>query len=147
VLPELKIYQQEKGKTVIYEFDKDKNKFMLSDSFLTADPKIYNYRVELNDVNKISVRNGTHFWEVAAWGAGLGFVLGFLFGGYFTLHEPVEFHIEGALLGGLVVAIPFGLLAGLFGSLSPNYDNYDLNKINSNKEKYLLSVFKKHKVK
>jgi hypothetical protein len=59
VLPELKIYQQEKGKTVIYEFDKDKNKFMLSDSFLTADPKIYNYRVELNDVNKISVRNGT----------------------------------------------------------------------------------------
>jgi hypothetical protein len=148
VLPELKIYQIEKKKDVAYAFDNDRNKILLNDSFLTADPRRYNYSVKLNDITKISVRNGTHFWDVAAWGAGIGFIFGFFTGGYFTMHgEPKDFHIEGALVGGAIVAIPLGLLGGLIGLLIPDYDVYDLNKINSDKEKYLLDVFKKHKLK
>lgn len=147
-LPEVKIYKKGDAKDVAYKFDKNKNKFILNDSSLIANPFRYNYKIKLSDINKISLRNGTNFWGGVAYGAAFGFVIGFFAGGYFTLHEPVRFHLEGAIIGSFVFAVPFGLLGGLIGLLSPKYDDFEIYKIKSeNKEKYLLKIFNKYRLK
>ncbi|HEY3250643.1 MAG TPA: hypothetical protein VGK25_05940, partial [Ignavibacteria bacterium] len=42
ILPKLKIYQKEKSKIVYYSFEeREHNKFIINDSFLTADSRFY----------------------------------------------------------------------------------------------------------
>src|SRR3990172_8515608 len=113
ILPGLDIHEKKK----IYSFEKyEYNKFILNDSVLTADPVLYNYRININDINKISFRNGTHFWSGAAVGAGIGFLCSILFWGNFTMHGTKEFSINTSVIGAsIITAIPFGLIGGLFG--------------------------------
>lgn len=148
ILPEIKIYQTEKNHIVVYEFENEKNKFIVNDSFLIADPVRYNYRARLNNINKVSIRTGTKGWTGLAWGAGFGYFLGFWFGGYFTMHGNSVFHLDHALLGGLIIAVPFGLIGGLAGLLFANYDDYELSKIKSeNKKKSLENFLKEYNLK
>lgn len=142
-LPEMKIYQIEKGKLITYVFENSLNKFTVTPSFLLPDTNRYNYRVSLNDLRKVSIHNGSNFWNIAGITGTVGFCLGFLAGGFFDFDNKPNFHINQAVLGGLVTAIPFALVGGVFGALSHNYDEYDLSKLND-KQKYvaLQRIFK-----
>src|SRR5438552_8068720 len=127
-LPQLYIYQKTNGKKITYSFDENEsNMFTVTDSLLKADPKIYNFKVNLSDITKISIKNGTRFWKGVLWGGIVGFAVGaILVGSLRGSDGPSNFHIEAALLGGVVLAIPVGLIGGLFGLLKPNYDVYNL---------------------
>lgn len=142
-LPELKIYQKEKGKNVTYMFDNSLNKFTVTPTFLLPDTNRYNYRVSLNDLRKVTIHNGSNFWNVAGVTGAVGFGLGFLLWGFFDFSSKPTFHVDQGVLGGLVTAIPFALVGGVFGALSHNYDEYDLAKLNE-KQKYeaLKKIFK-----
>jgi hypothetical protein len=80
ILPKLKIYQIEKNKIVYFSFEENKyNKFFIADSFLTADPIRYNYKVKINEIDHISFQSGRDFWGGAKVFGAVGYVLGFLF--------------------------------------------------------------------
>ncbi len=147
LLPKIIIYEKKNN----YGCEKyDSNKFILNDSVLIADPVLYNYRININDINKISFRNGTHFWSGAAFGAIAGFAIGFaIFNRSFNFGGggSDEFHFDSAIWGGIITSIPFGLIGGLFGLLSPKYDDYDISKISKeNKYRYLKNVFREKSV-
>lgn len=116
VLPELSISQIEKGKIVIYDFEKDENRFLLSDSLLIADTSVYSYRVGLSDIKKISVNVGSFFLE----GAGAGLVLGVLIG-LATSTSNAEFKDVNFLL-----CVPLTLIFGIAGALVTDYDTIEL---------------------
>jgi hypothetical protein len=150
ILPELRIYQKENNKTICYVFEEYKeNKFILNDSFLTADPSIYNYSVNLNELRTIKFHDGTHWLGGAATGAAFGYIVGFFLGAYFTFGDSRPgFQPGGALIGGLVLSVPFGLIGGVFGLLSPKYDDYELNKTpDEGKRMYLNKIFNEHRLK
>ena len=150
-MPEMKIYQEEKGKQVIYKFDDESIYMIITPDLLIADTSIYKYRVSLKDIPKISIRNGTHFWSGAAVGGIIGFVLGFAFGGNLSFSiggggNDHPFNPGAAIIVGLIVAIPIGLIGGLLGMLSPNYDEYKVFNINGSKYQRLIKIFRRNKL-
>jgi hypothetical protein len=148
MLPQLKIYQKENGKKVVYSFEQFKfNKFTVSGNYLIAVTHRYNYKVNINDIRQVSLRDGNNGLTLAGYGAALGFVLGFFAGGYFTIDGPVKFNIKNAIPAGFIIALPFGLIGGLVGMLSPDYDDYDLSKVTKDyRLEMLKKILKKNKV-
>lgn len=146
-LPELRIYQKEKGKIVTYVFDNSLNKFTVTPAFLMPDTNKYIYRVQLNDIKKISFMNGSHALNAAGITGAVGFGLGFLiFGAISTIFSSEEvFNINFALLGGLVTAVPAAVIGLVFGALSPKYEEYNISGL-SDQKKYetLKKLFKKY---
>ena len=151
ILPKLKIYN---NKTEYYSFEKyDYTRFFISNNFLKADPQKYEYRIKINEINMLALRDGTAFWPFAAVGASIGFLGGFLLGGFIpgiidiSKQSNTKFHYDSALLMGLLISVPFGLVGGLIGLLAPTYHYYDINKIPANyKANYLKEVLKKKKI-
>lgn len=146
-LPELRIFQKEKGKNVTYVFDNSLNKFTLTPTFLLPDTNRYIYKVRLADINQISFVNGTHALKAAGITGAVGFGLGFLiFGGISAIFSSEQlFNINFALLGGLITALPAALLGAVFGALSPDYEKFDIAAL-SDMKKYetLKKLFKKY---
>lgn len=148
-LPKMMIKQKEKGKEVFYNFERNLNKFTLTSDMLIIDTLRYNYSVELSGIKQVHFANGSAFWNVAGITGAVGFGLGFLVGGFFTLNESgsTVFRLDTGFLLGSVAAVPFALIGGLFGALSDNYDSYDLSKIQKEKRyEYLKKLFTKYRV-
>ena len=123
-LPALKINQVENGKDVIYDFVNSPNWFSVNDSFLIADPKKYKYRVNINDINRITIKTGSNLLPVMV----LFFAVGGLLGAASTRsahHSPsTGEQFIGALIGGGV----FALLAGGIALLISHDNDYMLSK-------------------
>jgi hypothetical protein len=147
-LPEMKIRQKENGKVVTYMFDNTLNKFTLTSSQLLPDTNKYKYKVNLADIKSVSMRNGTQLWKVAGIVGSVGFFLGFLAGGFFDFHGSPTFHVDQAFALGALTAVPFALLGGIIGALSPAFDEYSLTQ-NTDKQKYdaLMRIFTKYRQK
>lgn len=146
-LPELRIFQKEKGKNVTYVFDNSLNKFTLTPTFLLPDTNRYIYKVRLADINQISFVNGTHALNAAGITGAVGFGMGFLlFGAISTLFSSEEvFSVSFAFLGGLVTAVPAAVIGLVFGALSPKYEEYSFPGF-SDQKKYetLKKLLKKY---
>jgi hypothetical protein len=114
-----------------------------------AETEFYKYSFDISDLQKISVRNGTHFWRGAAIGAVPGFLMAFFLVGNFGDMgggRSKEFKYGWAMLGGLAMAVPTGLVGGLVGLFFPKYTDYDVSKIKqSQKNKYLRKLFNEYK--
>ena len=147
-LSEMKIKQQESGKVVTYMFDNSLNKFTITPLHLLPDTNKYTYKVDLKDIESVSMRNGTQLWKVAGIVGSVGFVLGFLAGGFFDLHSSPTFHVDQAFGLGALTAVPFALIGGIIGALSPAYDEYTFTGM-ANKQKYdaLMRIFTKYRQK
>jgi hypothetical protein len=152
-LPEMKIKQKENGKTVTYVFEKDFNKFSVTDSFLTADPKGYKYNVKIADIKRIEFRNGTYWWRTALVAGAVGFGIGVLFGLANDLSKQtgewqIKLGVGGILFLGGLVAAPLAIIGGVFGAISPYYEIYTLTSGNTDKKREeLLKAIKNHKSK
>lgn len=145
-LPELKIYDNMKKKDRYIHFAEKNNSFLLKESLLVADTNKFSYSVNIENIHKISFRNGSNFWGGAAIGAAIGGVIGFFFGGYFTVDGPVKFKLGTALVGIAALSIPFGAAGGLIGLLSPRFEEYILTGNDAKiKHSKLLRIFKKNK--
>lgn len=144
-LPQMWLYQKEKRKVVSYYLDNSPNKITLTPNSLILDTNRYNFKANINDINKISFRNGSHVWGAAGVTGAVGFALGFLFWGYFQLDGPVKFTFSHAIVGGAVISVPFALVGGLIGLLIPKYDDYSMINISDN-QKYdtFKRLFKKY---
>jgi len=146
-LPKMMIKQKEKGNEVLYNFEKGLNKFTLTPTRLISDTLRYKYSVELSKIKQVHFAKGSAFWNVAGVTGAVGFGLGFLFFGLLDLNPHPKFHIDQALLGGVISAIPFALIGGLFGALSDNYDSYDLKAVDKDKRyEYFKKLFTKYRV-
>lgn len=146
-LPETKIYQKVNNKEKIYKFDEDANRFILRDTLLIADTNVYKYKVSLNDISKISFRNGTHFWGAAAGVGAFGFILGFFTGAYFNFGDGTpKFNFTNGLAGGVLFAIPAALIGGLFGLLSPHYDEYNVYNAKESRYNRLIKIFRQNRL-
>ena len=147
-LPEMKIRQKENGKTITYIFENTLNKFTLTPGSLLLDTLRFKYKVDLKDISRISFHNGSNFWNAAGITGSVGFVLGFLAFGFFDFNERPVFHVNQAILGGVISALPFALVGGLIGALTYNYDDYDIHKLNElQKYKKLKVLFRTYRVK
>ncbi len=146
-LPELKISQLEKNKEVTYEFENERNIFLMSDSFLVADPVKYNYVVRIADIKKVSVRDGTYVWKTAGIVAAVGGVIGLLAGtGMYIFLDSIEtkalFVIPAFTFGGALVG---GLIGGLFGLAVPYFESYPQTEKDAGKKKEVLKkIFKSY---
>lgn len=149
-LPQLKITQKENGKTVIYDFEKEKNLIVVSDSSLFADPDKYKYSVNIKNIKKISIRDGTYFWKLAAIGAAIGGGFGVLLGIAITYAfnesgADIHFNPAGVLLLGIAFAVPTGLILGLFGAANLYYEIYPFTSGDVEKKRAaIIETFKKH---
>lgn len=78
----------------------------------------------------------------------VGFVLGFFAGGFFSFDSHPKFDLGRAILGAFYFGFPFALVGGVFGLLIPDYEQYDIKKLNT-KQKYdtLKGLFKKYSLK
>ncbi len=149
-LPEMKIKQVEKGKIVDYIFDNTLNKFILTLTVLYPDTNKYNYRVKLADIKRVSFHNGSEFWNVVGVTGAVGFGIGFLVIGAVgsIWQENHHFNFEAGFIGGVIFAVPIAVIGGVFGALSPKYDNYDIHKLTvAQKYDSLRKLFIKYKVK
>lgn len=147
-LPELKITQTEKGKTVTYDFEHERNIFSLHDSMLTANPQKYNYNAALSDIRKIDIRDGNNFWSTAPILAAVGGTIGFLFGlGIYLAIHTVEEGFNAAIIPVLTVsgAIVGGIIGGIIGLGAPYYESYTLKEKDIRvKNEMLKTIFKRH---
>lgn len=147
-LPQVKLTHPEKNKIVTYEFENERNLFLMNDSFLTANPDKYNYSVRISDIKKISVRDGSYAWRtsvvVAAVGGGLGLLTGTAFAIIFAgIHDaslvvaiPL-FTLSGALAG--------GILGAILGVGVPYYHNYNfIEKDLISKRETVRKILKNH---
>lgn len=144
-MPQLKIYQKEKGKEVSYFFENDYTRFDVTPTRLIADTAKYIYSVELQNIRKMSFRYGSNFGKAAFVSGAVGFGMGFLLGGFFSLDPRPKFHLAPALLGGCIIALPFALIGGIVGALLPAYDDYEVNKVSSEQKRtYIMRLLKKY---
>lgn len=142
-LPELTISQIERGKEVIYVFEKKVTKFRLSDSILTADPDIYNYRVRIQDIRSITFHHGTNAGLFSLSAGAVGFLLGFAASSFG--HSDIDF--KDRLFGGLAGGAVFAIVGGAIGLLFTNDEYYRLNDLSAkDKHTSLLRIFKKNKI-
>ncbi len=144
-LPALKISQIENGKNVVYEFEDTPNRFSLNDSFMTANPMKYNYKVNIKDINRITIKSGANVLPYM--------VLFFAIGGLFGAGAAGGFHggsvdpgerVVGALVGGGFLSLVVGGIALLI-----SHDNeYVLQgKSFSKKKEFLIDALKNNRVK
>lgn len=147
-LPQLRIKQLEKGKLITYQFEKKLNKLTLTPNFLYPDTNTYKYIADINDIKIVYIRDGSAFWDVAGVTAAVGFALGFVGWGFFDLDNPSKFHLNQAILGGFITAIPFALIGGGIGAFTDHFEEYSLSKYNR-QQKYeaLKKILKKNSVK
>jgi hypothetical protein len=144
-LPALKITQLESGNNVIYDFENSPNWFFVNDSFLIADPQKYKYRVNINDINRVTIKTGSNILPVMVLFFGLGGLLGVGAAGGITGHSvSTGQRIIGALVGGGVLA----LLAGGIALLVSHDNDYMLSKNSfSVKRKNLIEILRKNRKK
>jgi hypothetical protein len=128
-LPVLKITQLEKGKNIVRKFENSPNMFFLKGSLLVADPKKYDYSVDVNNVKKIAIYKGTSFWQGAGIGAAIGFVGGFIFGA-FIMGEygggSKKGGVDGGMMFGFMGVVPAAIIGGVAGLFIPRYCEYSL---------------------
>lgn len=111
-LPALNIGQIENGKNVWYEFENSTNTFFVKDSFLVADPKRYNYKVNINVLNQISIKTGTNLGPLMVLTFGIGGLLGAgAAGGFHSNSVSTSERIIGALIGGAFLSLVSGGIA------------------------------------
>ena len=147
-LPKLRIKQKENGNLITYQFENSLNKITLTPGRIIPDTNKYKYKAELNDIKYVYIQNGSAFWDAAGVKEAVGFGLGFILWGFFDFTEHPKFHIDQAILGGLITALPFGLIGGVIGGLSEHYDEIDLENMNR-QQKYeaLKRIFKNYQQK
>jgi hypothetical protein len=144
-LPKMFIKQKEKGSLVLYKFENNLNKFTLTPGFLTIDTLRYNYSVELSKIKQVHISNGSAFWDAAGVTGAVGYALGFIIFGFFDFNEHPKFHINQAILGGFITALPFALIGGVIGSFTDHYDTYELRGIPGEKRyEYFRKLFRKY---
>lgn len=105
-----------------------------------------------DEIKKISFKNGNYLWSGALYGTLSGVALGFLIGSIAgnskgSGHPDIRFdQSEIRLALSALFGITFGILGGVFGALTPKYEDYSINKIPPDKkmEKLMLLV-KKHR--
>jgi len=145
-MPEMSIYSNGKGFETVHNFNEDVNTFSVTDSLLILNQNKSNLRFPINDVSKISIRDGNKFWTGAGIGASIGFILGFIGGGFFHLGGQAVFNLQYGLLVGSIAAVPFGLVGGWIGAFFPNYENSSLFKSNESKYKAVIRIFRKNRI-
>ena len=145
LMPELKITQTENDKLITYNFDNDINRFTLNGNTLRADTVKYRYNVSIQDILSVSIRSGNHFWKGAGIGAAIGFIAGVMLWGNFSMEgSSSDFSVNNAVMGGVITALPIGLIFGLLGSLSPTYEDFIFyNKDLTAKRRDILNAFRK----
>ena len=146
MIGKFRLYQNEKGKNNYYEFDNKWNLVSVNDSFFIADPNKFSYKVNINDITRISYRYGPNILKIAGISAFSGFALGFL---VFGLDIRMEGGIHGfsiwkGLFGGAISACVVGSIGALIGILSSRDDRYDINgkDINTKRKELLKSLYK-----
>jgi len=147
ILPEMKIMQNENKKSVVYDFENDRNIFILNDSLIIADPDKYKYSVKISDVTKLSVRDGTYAWKTAGIVGGVVGGLGLLLGAAIyavlkseTSNNNAFVFIPVLTLGG---AIAGGLLGAIIGIGVPYFESYPLtSKDIKKKNQAIKKIFK-----
>lgn len=148
ILPIVKITQNEKGKSVVYKFDKDQNKFTVKNDFLSPDTNMYNYRANISDITKVTFINNPNMAHVLI----ISFMAGALIGAAVTGYD---FHsggnnastgerITGALIVGGIVSMLAGGIAWL---ISPDKEYYLKEKDHVKKRNHLLKILEANKVK
>lgn len=126
-LPELKIAQIENGKNVVYEFDNSPNRFSVRDSFLTANPQLYNYKVNIRDVNKITVVRSANLAPVMAFSFAIGCLIGSASKGIGFGGSP-SYNTRERIFNALGFGLAFSLIAGGITLLISHDKEYDLSK-------------------
>lgn len=152
ILPEMKITQNENKKSVVYDFENDRNIFILNDSLLIAEPNKYKYSVKIWDVTKLSVRNGTYAWKTAGIVGGIGGGLGLLVGSvlYAILKSETGNSIAFVFIPVLALsgAIAGGLLGSIIGIGVPYFESYPLtSKDIRKKNQAIKKIFKWYNLK
>ena len=151
IIGKFRIYQNEKGKNVFYDFDKEWNLVSVNDSFFIADPNRYSYKANIKDVTNITYHYGPNILKIAGISAFSGFALGFLISGInidFGGGGPGGFSVSRGLFGGAISACIVGSIGALIGILSSRDDRYDLKGKDINtKRKELMNSLKKNKFK
>lgn len=141
-LPSLNITQVENGKNVKYEFENSTNYFLVKDSFLVADPKRYNYKVKINDINNVSIKTGKNLGPLMVLMFAVGGLLGAgAAGGLHGRNVETGERIVGALVGGAFLSLVSGGIALLI-----SHDNeYVLSgKISHRKKEFLIESLRKN---
>jgi hypothetical protein len=153
ILPQVEVTQLKNKHVVSYAFkQQDRNKFILSDSFLTGNPDMYNYHVKISDIRALTFRKGSHFWTGAAILGGAGFLFGFLVVGSLNdiacgANNNKPFRFDRGLLGGFICAVPTGLIGGLIGLIFPKYDTYNIAGMSKEqKARYIQNLFFEYEV-
>lgn len=146
-LPSVNILQNVNGKDVVYEFEKKYNSFLLADSFLVADVNKFNYRVNINDLKKITtLGKNTSAPAVMGTSFGFGFLIGaVLAGANFGGGNSVT-GAERVLIG-LGTGTIFALIGGSITVLFSHDNSYDIDKkdfrLRKKQVKEILSKIKK----
>lgn len=123
-LPAVNILQNDNGKDVVYEFEKNYNSFLLTDSFLVADVNKFSYKVNINDLKKITkVRKNTSAPAVMSASFGFGFLLGAMLAG---MNFGGGSSVDGTqrVLVGLGTGTVFALIGGSITALSSHDNSY-----------------------
>lgn len=145
-LPALKIAQIENGKSVVYEFDNPPNRFSVNDSFLTANPQKYNYKVNIRDVNKITVVRSANLVPIMVFCFAIGCLIGSSshgigFGG------SQGYNTQDRIFNALGFGLAFSLITGGIVLLISHDKEYDLSKYELiMKKKFLLKALKDNKL-
>lgn len=149
MLPSFKIYRNENGKNVCYNFEKKWNLVTVQDSFLLADPNKYSYKSNLHDITKISFHSGSDIKKAAIITGIVGFGLGFLVGGAeISPGGGSEFIVSRAFLGGILGGIVFGFIGGTVSALVGKDEIYDLNITETDTKKLkIIEILKKNSIK
>src|SRR5438046_4184425 len=113
---------KENNKLVNYEFMSDTNNIKLTKDSLIVYSTNYKFRTSIKDIYGIRFPSKGGFEYGVLLGAGLGFGLGFIAGG--IGYNPVEgngkFNFILALLGGIVLSIPTGIIGGFVAAILPH---------------------------
>jgi hypothetical protein len=146
-LPTVSILQNVNGKDVVYEFEKNYNSFLLADSFLVADVNKFNYRVNINNLKKITtIGKNTSAPGVMGASFGFGFLIGALLAGANFGGGNSVTGAERVLVGlgtGTVLAIIGGSITVLFShDNSYNIDKKDY-RLRKKQVKEILNKIKK----
>lgn len=147
ILPEFKIWQNEKGYSVLYEFNNPQNKITLNKDFLIADTNLYNYKTALQDINKLRIIKNPNILRVIIIGFIGGAILGAVVTGLdFGGHSSPEF--SERLTGGLLIGAITGLLAGGISFIVTPDKEYSLSEMNLQKKRNeLKKIFEENKIK
>lgn len=149
ILPQLEIIRVIDNRFIVYDFKRfDKNRFYLNDSSLSHSTGLINFKLKISEIQKISIRNGAHFWTGAAIAGAAGFALGFYALRAGIRENPDEhFDLRFAFIGGIIFGVPSGLIGGLIGALFPEYNDHNIKDIrNEYKHQYLKNVLLKYRV-